>query len=446
MKSKMKISSQPSALFDKFVGQLYAAIEQPINADHIQGSAHRLLDGAAAEAAQTLLPLNYRQQYGIFFSGHEIAVRAATQFGSTWDTGQTIFDPACGAGDLLLAAARQMPLKKNIIETIRSWTLRIGGCDIHSKFVEATRARLLLLAKNRHIDRGDSFKPTPLESWMFEKIECADYLENDTFGRSYSYIIANPPFGNTKAPDDCSWSTGQTQLAAVFLDTIIKRAQPDQHIVAILPDVLRSGTRYDRWRTKICTHASRINVLPYGRFDDQTDVDVFLLDIKVKNKPDDVDTKNSWPLFQINNNNEAQNLLRDKYDVRIGSVVPHRLTGRGKWAAYLCVKSAPPFSETTPQKKLRFEGALFNPPFLVIRRTSNPADTHRIIPTVVTGEHPVAVENHLIAIFPKSNELSSCLALYRQLVSHQSREWLDNAIRCRHITKRVLLNLPIGDI
>ncbi|MGT0244505.1 N-6 DNA methylase [Burkholderia pyrrocinia] len=443
----MKISSQTSALFDKFVGQLHAAIEQPITADHIHSTTHRLLDGAATEAAQTLLPLNYRQQYGIFFSGHEIAALAATQLGSEWTSGKTIFDPACGAGDLLLAAARQMPLKKNIIETIRSWTQSIGGCDIHNEFVEATRARLLLLAKSRHADRGDSFKAISLESWMFEKIECLDYLKNDASGSDYSRIIANPPFGNTKAPDDCSWSTGQTQLAAVFLDTIIKRSQPEQHIVAILPDVLRSGTRYDRWRNKVCTHSSRINVLPYGRFDDQTDVDVFLLNIKITDKPNDDDTKISWPSFQNGiSNNETQSLLRDKYEVRIGSVVPHRLTGRGKWAAYLCVKSAPPFSETTPKNKLRFEGTLFKPPFLVIRRTSNPVDTHRIIPTIVTGEQPVAVENHLIAIFPKSNELSSCLALYRQLVSHRSREWLDNAIRCRHITKRILLNLPIGDI
>lgn len=415
-------------------------------ADQVHIDVPRLLDGAAAEAVKTLLPLNYRQQHGIFFSGHEIATLAATQLFSSLVAGKTVFDPACGAGDLLLAAARQMPLQKNLIATIQNWTQVIGGCDIHNEFVQATRMRLFLLARSRHIERGDINASVLFQSWMFSQIECLDYLKSKSAGRDYSCIIANPPFGYVKVPKKCSWSTGQTQLAAVFLDAIVERSHPTQHIVAILPDVLRSGSRYGRWRGQICERSSHVEVLPYGRFDEQTDVDVFLLDIKATDQSLDKASV-AWPSFHnASDSQQTSNRLRDKYEVRIGSVVPHRLTKRGKWAPYLCVKTAPPFSETTPTNRLRFTGTLFHPPFLVIRRTSNPADEHRIIPTIVRGENPVAVENHLIAIFPKSNDLSSCISLFKHLTSPQTRNWIDNAIRCRHITKQILLELPIGDI
>src|SRR6266702_3142056 len=60
-----------------------------------------------------------------------------------------VVDPACGAGDLLVACARYFPLKADLTETLREWGGRLAGFDVNSAFVEATRYRLALLAIER---------------------------------------------------------------------------------------------------------------------------------------------------------------------------------------------------------------------------------------------------------------------------------------------------------
>jgi hypothetical protein len=440
----MKTSPPTSAKFDQFVDLLHVALEQLQEDDQPHSDIGQLLDGAASKAAKSLLPLHYRQQHGIFFSGHEIATQAAAHLRRDLSSGGTVFDPACGAGDLLLAAAWHMPLLCTQVETIQAWTEAIGGCDIHREFVLAARIRLLLLVRMRHSARGDEPIAITLKPWMFAGIRCADYFSADKIDQKYTCVIANPPFGDTAAPNNCAWSSGKTQMAAVFLDTILTRADVGQHIVAVLPDVLRSGTRYGRWRQRVANASTSIAVLPYGRFDEQTDVDVFLLHMRVGKEDDAIQR---WPALEATlEAADSCTRLKDNYDIRIGPVVPHRHAKRGGWVPYLCVKTAEPFSEIVAVKKRRFKGRLFSPPFLVIRRTSNPADEHRIIPTLVTGKEAIAVENHLIVIFPKSGGIQACRRLYSCLITESTRLWIDNAIRCRHLTKQVLLELPTGNI
>jgi hypothetical protein len=54
----------------------------------------------------------------------------------------------------------------------------------------------------------------------------------------------------------------------------------------------------------------------------------------------------------------------------------------------------------------------------------------------------VAVENHLIVFLPKNNKLSECKRLLRVLKSRKTDQWLNNRIRCRHLTVRSLNELP----
>lgn len=435
----MKATSQTSAKFDHFVQQLSLAIEQPNGTSTKTTTLPRLLDGAATDAARTLLPLAFRQQHGIFFSGHELAGRVASPLHRELADGATVFDPACGAGDLLIAAARHLPLQRSIADTLATWTNTIGGADIHQEFVLAARMRLLLLARLRHTERGDADCSIALEPWMFANVECADYLANGALGSDYSCVVANPPFGDSVAPAGCTWSSGKTQLAAVFLEQVLSRARSGQRISAILPDVLRSGTRYGRWRQRIESLTSGGTIAPYGRFDPNTDVDVFLLDLHAGTT--DGAREDLWPQFQAP---AGVTKLGELFEVRIGPVVPHRHKNTGQWAPYLCAKTAPAFSEVEPTSKKRFAGPLIAPPFVAIRRTSNPADERRLVPTIVTGTRPVAVENHLIALIPKSGQLSACKQLYADLLHPETRVWIDNAIRCRHLTKKVLVEMPIS--
>ena len=65
-----------------------------------------------------------------------------------------VCDPTCGAGDLLVACARQLPVGIDLISTIRNWESRLSGYDLHSNFVRATPLRLLLLAMLRCNERS----------------------------------------------------------------------------------------------------------------------------------------------------------------------------------------------------------------------------------------------------------------------------------------------------
>jgi hypothetical protein len=82
------------------------------------------------------------------------------------------------------------------------------------------------------------------------------------------------------------------------------------------------------------------------------------------------------------------------------------------------------------------------PPFVAIRRTSRPGDRHRAIGTLITALQPVAVENHLIALRPKDGTVKACRELLYSLKDDRTTHWLDERIRCRHLTVAALNELP----
>ena len=57
------------------------------------------------------------------------------------------------------------------------------------------------------------------------------------------------------------------QIAAQFIAHVLALAKPNQEIVAVLPDVLRSGSRYSRWRSQVEQRATVLSKHVYGRFD-----------------------------------------------------------------------------------------------------------------------------------------------------------------------------------
>ena len=90
----------------------------------------------------------------------------------------------------------------------------------------------------------------------------------------------------------------------------------------------------------------------------------------------------------------------------------------------------------------RFEGRVFSPPFVVVRRTSRPGDKHRALGTIINNARPVAVENHLLVLLPKDGTVKACRELLRVLRKPQTTQWLDQYIRCRHLTVSALADLP----
>ena len=90
-----------------------------------------------------------------------------------------------------------------------------------------------------------------------------------------------------------------------------------------------------------------------------------------------------------------------------------------------------------------FTGRVLKPPFVVIRRTSSPSDKYRASGTIVLGKKPVAVENHMIVIKPKSSTLKDCKKLLKTLKLSETNNFLNDRMRCRHLTVGVIKKIPL---
>lgn len=351
----------------------------------------------------------------------------------------TFFDPACGAGNLLLAVARKCALNNTFDETIDAWSRRFGGSDIDAVFVRVAKLRLIFLAAYRHglPELSEAYLEDLLS--RFSEFYVGDYLHGG-FGSEFDCIIANPPFAHVVVSDSCSWSSGRTQLAAVFIDKILERAKIGQKIVAVLPDVLRSGTRYDKWRRFVEVRVTEGRSLLYGRFAADVDVDVFFLDVVLSGINEDAPCIQWVPQRSAGT---GRRRVSELYDVCVGAVVPFRLTGSGSEAPYITAKNCPPDGEVSFASSISFDGRKVSPPFVVVRRTSNPSDRNRLVTTLITCDQPVAVENHLIVMRPKDSTVGSCLYLMERLRSQDALAQINEKIRCRHLTTKSIKDIEI---
>lgn len=404
-----------------------------------RNSVEALLNGAAADALTTHVPRAVRSADGIFFSGKVLAEYVAERLTKKLEKGCTIADPACGAGDLLLACARRFPKNQDFVSAVEKWGTQIVGIDIHESFAEAARARLTLLAANKNKNGLKDLLPAPL----FSGIRQGSYFDNVAPVGEVDCVVMNPPFCTVKAPSDCNWASGTVQLAGLFVSTVLKNAKPGQEVVAVLPDVLRSGTRYARWRKEIAAASDVKHIHVHGRFDEKTDVDVFVIHL-VKTTTYLPDRLVNWQKQEEDKAGEDVVRTRDYFSVSVGAYVPFRAKADDPSVTYLCVKDALPDGEVNPVGVCNFGGTLHHPPFVVIRRTSNPGDPRRVIPTLVMGSGPMAVENHLIVLRPLDKKLKSCRKLMRVLKLPYVDVWMNAAIRCRHLTTSIVKNLPLN--
>lgn len=406
---------------------------------HAENADESLLDGAAGRAAESLIDKAIRARDGIFFSGHKLAEKVVRHLEKSISDGSPVYDPTCGAGDLLIQAAKLLPLSENVHRTLTRWGEHLLGTDLHRVFVETAKRRLTLLALYRHRKESPGTDLSYGTDDYFPGIRVGDFLCSEIRLPEACNFLMNPPFVSASGPDWVTWSAGRLQMAGAFFDSAVKKIGVDQHIVAILPDVLRSGTRYARWREMV-VRAGEVQALEaYGKFDSATDVDVFVLHFTKRETPP---REATWPTGVVNDA-EACVPLSHIAQVTVGAVVPHRHPNRGPWCGYLEVSNAPAFGETCVTRKRRFKGTVVRPPFLVVRRTSNPSDKDRLITTVIMGAELVAVENHLIVIKPLSASVEECRRIARELQAPSARAWLDAKIRCRHLTTTAMKELPV---
>jgi hypothetical protein len=397
------------------------------------------LDGEPATTLRAVIPLEVVRTNGAFFTENDLARRLISSIESQLAEGAVVSDLACGTGNLLTACAYHLPMLSDVIETLELWGRHLCGTDIHDEFVRATKARLTLVA----LDRGASLGSEVITlDDAFPQIKIGDAFEQTQIISEANCITLNPPFTMTLAPSNCTWASGKVSTAALMLESCVAKAKPGTKIVAILPEVLRTGSHYLRWRKEIECRARIESVEVVGLFDVWTDVDVFILRLTVG----DAQAKSSAAWWKSNQRTRVQKqLFSDFFEIRIGPVVPFRDPHAGKWHPFIHAQDLPPWKAVnidTGFSHRRFRGTTFKPPFVVVRRTSRPGDKNRAVATVIKGKREVAVENHLVILQPKNGSVRLCMESLEKLHSTDTTVWLDERIRCRHLTVSSIGELP----
>jgi len=394
------------------------------------------LDGQPGQELRRLYTADSLRNTGTYFTGSKLAHRLVNPFKMRLQNAKGVIDPACGAGDLLVACARYLPLQSNLPNTLRDWGKKLTGFDVNSAFVEATRLRLALLALRRSGVVNGSFDKSSLPN-LFPYIRSGSGLKDWKLPNNPSLVLVNPPFSYAEATKNCNWASGRVSQAALFVDSCINNAAPGVRILAILPDVLRTGTRYERWRKMIeeQTHVRSVRIV--GRFDELTQVNVFLLELEVASSAKRRSVNWARPV------KKQRRTVKDLFDIRVGPVVPFRLDGVGSWYRYADLEALLPWQRVRelPQH-IRFKGTTYDSPFVTIRRTSKSDSRFRCVGTIVTSGGSIAVENHLLVAIPRDKKVRTCQKLIVLLKLDSTSEWMNKRICCRHLTVSSIADIP----
>jgi hypothetical protein len=398
--------------------------------DAVRAREH--LNGRAGRELRQTVPLAELRVLGAFFTGEQMAQRLIESV-PTWPSWTFAVDPACGCGDLLLPLARQLPVEESLTETLKLWGESLAGIDVVPEFVEITRERLLLLA----IQRGASHR-------IGARLDLAKLLPGLRVGNGVGHpllgdadlVVINPPYGGVVAPMGTAWGAGLVTDAAVWLCATLDRLRAPAQMAALLPDVLRSGSRYEKWRQHVAKHLAIVSLTSLGQFDSRTDIDVFSLVARKGITPDGHST--TWPSASL-----GGSTLGDRCGVMVGPVVEHRDPHLGPWARYITSRDLPQSGDYVPTRSRRFSRSLVEPPFVAIRRTSRPTDGEaRVRPVLIRGDRSVAVENHLIVVRPERATVEECRRVAEILQSNGTTEWLNERIRTRHLTTVAVRGIP----
>lgn len=418
--------------FETYLEAAERTSREDIPADGPSTRDHPLLNGAPYKAFREAIDLADRRDAGTFFSGPAIATRLADLLGSEVPESSFVVDPTCGMGDLLLAYADRLPIAGSLSDTIGAWGERLGGLDLREDLVRMTKVRLVMLARARGgfgglVDEIDD---------IFPMIQVGSALSESPILAKADGFLFNPPFGQTSPSVEPAWSAGQINAAALFLDALLEGSSALRPIAAVLPEVLRGGSRYGRFRDHLTGKGLGGTFQSLGRFDAWTDVDVFVTLLKPSN------TDGVWadPV------QPAKVTVGSAFVIRVGTVVPHRHDLTGPNRAYLCAKTTPAWDKGfKPTASRLFSGTVFKPPFVVVRRTSSPSDRQRAVGTVIVGDEDVAVENHLMVAKPVKGGVDACRRLLDQLRSPETSAHLNRVLRCRHLTTGAVANIPWDD-
>jgi hypothetical protein len=350
----------------------------------------------------------------------------------TFTKDSVIYDPACGAGNLLIAAADYIQDSGISFDGQK----QLLGTDLHKEFIEATKLRL---ATNFLLKQPTNalVKPKVGDLKKYQIKQVNGLAKNRLYSKA-THIIVNPPFNQITFDEKLNWAEGKVSAAALFIDKIIQNVNPGVTIIAILPDVLRSGTRYEKWRELVKEKCIVGVPVLFGQFDKYADVDVYAITFRKK----DTEATVHQVTQEINNTQT----IKDLYDICVGPVVDNRDPFEGPSRPYLVSKGLEGWlTQSRVGLKRKHKGKKFEGPFVVVKRTSRRGDKNRATATIINPPRPIYVDNHLIILKPKSGTMADCKRALRLLKDERTNSFLDEQIRCRHLTVKVVANIPIWE-
>lgn len=402
------------------------------------------LDGGAPAALRRLVTIEDRRDAGAFFTSSTLADLAWAPLLPTLDHDSIIVDPACGAGSLLIPGLRAL------LRRTDPWRAanQLRGRDLVGTFVDAARARLTLTIASSEL-LSERLCPSALR---FPELQQGDALKQmASLLDGATHIVLNPPYNPIIAPRNCTWAAGKVNHAALFTEVTVSHMPTDSRLVAILPEVLRSGPRYAKWREIIRRTADIDQVVPSGAFDAQTDVDVFRLYL-TKHRPRRVaiprETVTATHLSSESDSYsrtspDTEEHVSKHFQISVGAVVPHRDPEVGPVSPFATARELPAWQTVSKLAGERsFSGRSESPPFVAIRRTSRPGQVPRALATIVAGTKCVAVDNHLIVARPLDGSLARCQQLLDLLQQPDTTEWLDDRYRCHHLPVEAIKLIP----
>lgn len=422
--------------YNEFVNHLYDELNKykEVPFSHWQTSALLAVDGFASEELRRLVDLDIRRKFGAFFTNSELATRVLSSLQRSLNRDSLIYDPACGAGNLLIAVSNIL----HLLLPDPNFSPNLFGTDINAEFVEAAKIRLQIndLLKNKN----DSLKSLDAQYQILK----SDGLINNQFYANATHVILNPPFNLIDSDESFNWAKGKVSAAAVFVDKAIDYVNNSTSIIAILPEVLRSGSRYEKWRATI-REKCRVDKLDLlGQFDKYADIDVFALYLRKKRKalPRLVQSN----LQIIKRTESFKSRVEDLFDVCVGPVVDNRDPKEGETLRYVVSKGLKGWEKINEFDLTRkHKGKSFKGPFIVIKRTSRMQDTYRATATIINYPKPVFVDNHLIILKPKNGRIEDCWRALNCLKDARTNEWLNDHIRCRHLTVKIVSKIPLWE-
>ncbi|QIF95940.1 SAM-dependent DNA methyltransferase [Proteus vulgaris] len=381
------------------------------------------------------LSIKEMRESGIFFTGSKLAISTVSSFREPITFDSVVLDPTCGAGNLLIACSRQLGVESTLSQTLVKWRKVLRGYDIHQSLVDMTKLRIIVEILCRGVYKDCSIHDALL---FLDNVICRNALtlsENEL--SEVTHVIFNPPFFNSPSPRKNYWKTGNVNIAGVIFDFYLRLLPLKCQVSAILPDVLRSGTRYTDFR-EFVSRSLQAKCKIWGRFNLKTDVDVFVLSGTIVN--------NSEQDIKWYKEIEKSSKLSDRYDVRVGPLVPYRDPDEGYEYPYFYPKNCPTWGVVKMNTEVRrFKGTVLKAPFVLVKRTSSPSDKFRAAATLVNIKGFVAVENHMIVITPKSGKLEECKKLMKILKSQSTNNFLNDRARMRHLTVSIIKDIPISE-